>query len=415
MRHALRPQSRPSTAPSSLQQGPLQPHVSNFVTHLSQQGYSKTTTHAKVQLVLHLSRWLERKRLALQNLDEPLLGVFLAGRWKRRARGSGDRATLRLLLQLLGRSGIVPQAQPASASALDLIERDYQRFLLQERSLMPATVDQYRRVVRRFLSHWFSRGHLRLKQLSARHVIDFVSVDSAGRAARYAQLMTTALRSFLRFLLQQGQITNNLAAVIPSVAGGSSSELPRFLEAAEVEKLLQHCDRRTKTGQRDYAILLLLARLGLRAGEVAALRLEDIDWEAGQLCIRGKGPRLDRLPLLREVGQALAAYLHRGRPHCDSRRVFIHSRAPHVGFDHGASALCAIVRAALARAGLCPAHRGTHLLRHSLATRMLGQGASLAQIGQVLRHQKTDTTEIYAKVNLNALRALAEPWPGGAS
>jgi integrase len=226
--------------------------------------------------------------------------------------------------------------------------------------------------------------------------------------------MTAVLRGFLGFLLREGRIVNNLAAAVPTIAGWRLSELPRFLETAEVEKVLRACDRRTKTGKRDYAILLLLARLGLRAGEVASLIFDDIDWNSAHLCIRGKGARIDRLPLLQDVGKAIAEYLQKGRPHCSSKRVFIQSKAPYIGFGSPPNAICGIVRRALSRAGLQPRHKGAHLLRHSLATRMLGQGASLAQIGQVLRHEQADTTEIYAKVNLNVLRALAQPWPGGA-
>ncbi len=225
--------------------------------------------------------------------------------------------------------------------------------------------------------------------------------------------MTSVLRSFLGYLLREGRIGTNLAAAVPTVAGWRLSELPRFLEPAQVERIVRSCNRRTKTGKRDYAILLLLARLGLRAGEVAFLNLEDIDWDAGELLIRGKGERIDRLPLPHDVGQAVANYLTASRPHCSSRRVFIQRKPPYVGFANPPNAICCIVRAALARAGVQSRHKGAHLLRHSLATRMLGRGASLAQIGQVLRHKQADTTEIYAKVNLNALRALAQPWPGG--
>ena len=157
----------------------------------------------------------------------------------------------------------------------------------------------------------------------------------------------------------------------------------------------------------------MLARLGLRAGEVAQLTLEDIDWRTGELLVRGKGARIDKLPLLQDVGQALVDYLQKGRPECSSRRVFIQSKAPYVGFASPPNTVCGIVRRALARAQIESPHRGAHVLRHSLATQMLGQGASLTQIGQVLRHQQIQTTEIYAKVNLPALSKLALPWPGG--
>jgi site-specific recombinase XerD len=185
------------------------------------------------------------------------------------------------------------------------------------------------------------------------------------------------------------------------------------LEAHQVEKVLHHCDRRRKMGKRDHAILLLLARLGLRASEVMKLQLEDIDWGTGQLLIHGKGSRVDRLPLVRDVGQALADYLQKERPVCSSRQVFIQSHAPY-GPISCAHSIGDVVERALARAQLKPCHREAHLLRHSLATRMIRTGASLAQIGQVLRHQHSRSTELYAKVDLAALRALAQPWPRGA-
>jgi site-specific recombinase XerD len=319
-----------------------------------------------------------------------------------------------LVLRYLRQSNITPPPSPAAPrNDIELIERAYEDFLLNERSLVPASVEQYLPVARRFLSHRFGSGKVWLKKLRASNVTDFVLHDSSRRGRRSAQLMATGLRSFLSFLLQQGRISTNLAAAVPTVAGWRLSELPRFLEAKQVERVLLSCDRRTKVGKRDYAILLLLARLGLRAGEVARLTLDDIDWRAGQLMIQGKGHRMDRLPLPQDAGQALAAYLQRGRPICSSRHIFIQRNAPHEPLA-GPSSICNVVRAALTRAQIRSRHQGAHLLRHSLATTMLRNGASIAQIGQVLRHQLPQTTEIYAKVDLNALRSLALPWPGGA-
>jgi site-specific recombinase XerD len=188
--------------------------------------------------------------------------------------------------------------------------------------------------------------------------------------------------------------------------------VPKYLSAEDVELLLEKCNQNSVTGQRDHAILLLLARLGLRAGEVVHMTLDDIDWEAGELTIRGKGSRQDRLPIPEDVGEALARYLQQTRPQCASRRVFIRLHAPHQGFG-GSSLVAYIVNRALKRAGLNPALRGAHLLRHSLATRMIRGGSSLTEIGKILRHQLMRTTAIYAKVDLRALRILAQPWPGG--
>jgi integrase len=189
--------------------------------------------------------------------------------------------------------------------------------------------------------------------------------------------------------------------------------VPKFLPHGAVEQILKHCERRSACGMRDYAILLLLSRLGLRAGEVVSLTLDDIDWRAGQLTLHCKGHRSAQVPLIAEVGDALAHYIQHGRPRCTTRRVFIRDHAPRVGFANS-SAICCIVERALARAGVHSARKGAHLFRHTLATQMLRHGASLGEIGQVLRHRHPDTTRIYAKVDLSALRTLAVAWPGGA-
>ena len=224
--------------------------------------------------------------------------------------------------------------------------------------------------------------------------------------------MTSALRGFLRFLYFRGDIDSDLASSVPTVADWKMSELPKSLEPEEVERLLQNCDRCTAIGRRDYGVLILLARLGLRAGEVVAMALDDIDWEAGLITIRGKGARHDQLPIPQDVGDALATYLRQARPRCDTRRVFVRVRAPHRGFSSSV-AIANIVRRALRRAGLDPIRKGAHLLRHCLATKMLQRGACLAEIGQILRHSTPNTTEIYTKVDLAALGILAQPWPGG--
>jgi site-specific recombinase XerD len=299
-----------------------------------------------------------------------------------------------------------------SDNPIDRLTRAYAQFLTHQRGLSQATVDNYLPIAQRFLETRFGAGKVCLHKLRVTDVTDFIVRDSSTTCPRQAQLSASTLRSFLGFLTQEGKISANLAASVPTVANWSLSVLPQFLEPAQVEKLLRSCNRKTRSGRRDYAVLLLLARLGLRAGEVVHLSLENINWAAGEVLIRGKSAREDRLPLLPEVGRALAAYLKRDRPACSCRRVFIRMKAPRQGFSSSV-AICDIFRRALARSDLHPQHKGTHLLRRSLATRMLRRGASLTQIGEVLRHQLAQTTEIYAKVDLVALRALAQPWPGG--
>jgi site-specific recombinase XerD len=393
--------------------GPLGPHIDRWAGLLWEQGYSKRVGEQKIRLVAFLSRWLEQQQVRVEQLDERRIADFLAAQRKALRRQRQVEHTLGQLLRELRRSKIIAGRQSAQvASPTELLMHDFGRFLTQERGLSQATLDNYLPVARRFLTNAFGAKTVRLAQLAARDINGFILRDSTTFSPKRVQLTTSALRSFLGFLYLRGQLTTPLAASVPTVATWRLSELPQFLEPQQVQRLLQSCDRSSPCGCRDYAALLLLARLGLRAGEVVHLALEDINWSVGAVLIRGKSAREDRLPLPPDVGRALAAYLQKGRPLCSSRRVFIRMKAPHVGFSTSV-AVCDIVRRALLRARLQPERKGAHLLRHSLATQMLRGGASLTQIGQILRHQLPQTTEIYAKVDFAALRAVAQPWPGG--
>ena len=299
---------------------------------------------------------------------------------------------------------------------LGRLQRQYEQYLVLERGLAPATVTNYCGYLRGFLSERFGKGPMNLRALDVSTVTTFVVRHAPTMSPGRAKLMGTALRSIFQFFLQRGAIERDLAGCVPRMSDWRLATIPKYLSPDEVERLLQACDSQTSVGRRDHAILLLLARLGLRAGEIVALELDDIHWRAGEMTVRSsKRLPQDRLPLPREVGEALATYIRRDRPTHSTRRVFLCTKAPRRGFT-GPGTVSTIVRRALARAGLCPALKGAHLLRHSLATRMLRHGASLPEIGQVLRHRGVNTTEIYAKVDIAGLRALAQPWPlgGGA-
>jgi len=396
-----------------LRGGPLGSHIDGFARLLSDQGYAIHTGRQKIRLVADLSAWLGKRRLDIKVLDEEQIGEFLKRRKKQLLLQRGDGRTLVQLLHHLRRTCIIPSPdEVVSDSPVDRITRDYAHFLSHQRGLCQVTIDSYLPIAQRFLETRFGSEKVCLGKLRVGDVTGFIVRDSSTFCPKMVQLTTTALRSFLGFLTHEGKIAANLAASVPTVANWRLSELPQFLEPAQVERLLSSCNQNSPSGRRDYAVLLLLARLGLRAGEVVHLTLENINWAAGEVLIRGKSAREDRLPLLPEVGQALADYLKRDRPACSCRRVFIRIQAPRRGFS-GPSAICCILQRALARAHLHPPHKGAHLLRRSLATKMLRGGASLTQIGEVLRHQLAQTTEIYAKVDLVALRALAQPWPGG--
>ena len=393
--------------------GPLAAHVDGFAGQLLSQGYATHTGRLKIRLVADFSAWLDRRHWRVQDLEEEPIDEFLKARKRQHLLRRGDPRTLTQLLHHLRQGGHIPQRRAApSNDPMDRLIRDYRQFLTYQRGLSPTTIDDYLPIARRFLETRFRAGKVCFDKLRVTDVTGFIVRDSSTTCPKRAQSTASALRSFLGFLTQAGKLSANLAASVPTVANWSLSELPRFLEPAQVEKILSSCNQSSRIGRRDYAVLLLLARLGLRAGEIVHLSLENINWAAGEVLIRGKSAREDRLPLLPEVGRALAAYLKRDRPACSCRRVFIRMKAPRQGFSSSV-AVCDIFRRALARSDIHPQHKGAHLLRRSLATRMLRRGASLNQIGEVLRHQLAQTTEIYAKVDLLALRALAQPWPGG--
>lgn len=393
--------------------GPLGAHIDAFAQQLVAQGYANSTAKLTMRLLADLSSWLQQHALTATALDEQRVEAFLQDRYQRCRPTRSDRAVLQRLLEQLRAHGVIPTLiVETDRGASDRIVDDFQHYLRHQRCLAPTTVSYYLATARRFLRERFGTQPLRLEALCAHDVTGFMVQQARQYSPGHAKLLATALRSFFRFLLQRGAIINDLTKAVPTVPNWRLSTLPKFLHAADVQCLLQSCDRTTPQGQRDYAILLLLARLGLRASEVATLTLEDLDWDAGELCVRSKGPRHDRLPLPHDVGDALVAYLREGRPPSATRQVFVRMRAPRWGFA-GAPAISTIVRRALERAGLQPALKGAHLLRHSLATQLLDNGASLAEIGELLRHRDIETTRIYAKVDHRALRALALPWPGG--
>ncbi len=395
--------------------GPLATHIAAFAERLSSQGYAGSTAREKLRLVAGLSRWLGRRKLETDNLNEQRVRQFLDDRSRRGFEGRDNAATCRSFLAHLREVGCIPAAPVViDNNAFYSIESDYARYLSQERGLAPATLLNYLPIMRRFLTEQFGTGPPKLNELCPQNTHQFILRHVHTVSPGQAKLIITVLRSFFRYLHQRGHVAIDLAGALPGVANWRFTHLPKALTVEQVERLLACCDQSTATDQRNYAILLVLARLGLRAGGVVAMTLDDIQWETGLCTIRGNGLRQAPPPLPQDVGEALAHYLRYRRPQCKTRRIFIRLRAPHQGFTTSA-AICDVVRRALARAGLNPACKGAHLLRHSLATRMLSNGASLAEIGDILRHRQPQTTQIYAKVDVKALRTLAQPWPGGAA
>ena len=389
-------------------------HLDSFVAAGVHLGYARSTVQQQLRLLGNLERWLNAKRLALDDLQEQEVHRFLEKRRRQGRLWRGDARTAWRFLEYLREKGAIPSPEPTvDESPLAALQRRYENHLHKERGLSPVTIAKYWHFLRNFLVERLGdtpNSFVRLRELVPGDISDFllrfVRSGNSGRARR----ITTALRSFFRFLFQHGETGVDLTGAVPTVPAYRLVEVPKYLTQAEVARVVRACERKTAVARRDRAIILLLARLGLRAGEVLALELDDIDWRTGVLTVRGKGGYHDLLPLPADVGKAMATYLRQDRPCCTTRRIFIRSSAPYDGFSH-TSTISTIVRHALARAGLQSNLTGAHILRHSLATGMLRSGASLGEIGEILRHRTPSSTEIYAKVDINGLRSLALPWP----
>jgi integrase/recombinase XerD len=396
-------------------EGPLATQIAAFARDAREEGYARQSRYRRVLLAAGFSRWLGQRAVRLRRISSEHPKRYLQSRARRVQVHNGDAAALRQFLGFLRRHGVIP-AEKVSPHRLTPVEQEaraFEHYLRNERALARATCVNYVPFIRGFLTDRFGRGPVALSRLCAGDVVRFVRDQAPRLHLKRAKLLTSALRSFLRYARYRGEVTMDLAAAVPVVANWSMPSIPRAIGADQVRQLLASIDRRTATGRRDYAIVLLLARLGLRAGEVAFLELDDLDWNAAQVSVRGKGGQRTALPLPAEVGAAIAAYVRHGRPRSTSRRVFLRSKAPVRGFL-SQCAIGSIIRHALQRAGIQAPTTGAHQFRHALATQMLRRGASLTEIGEVLRHRSPQTTTIYAKVDLHALRTLALPWPGGA-
>lgn len=391
--------------------GPLAGLASRFREQLAALGYAPSSAAAHLLLMAHLSRWLDGSGLSPGLLTPRRLDEFLRSnralghRFPRSAKG------LVPLLSYLRDAGVVPP-QPAvvCSSSEELLDR-FRLYLARERGLGGGTIVGYVHAAALFLKAVDHAGGRDLGRLSLTDVSGFLLAECGRRSVRSAKSVVSGLRAWLRFLHVADITPVSLSGCVPPVSGWSGTSLPRAMDPASVTALLRSCDRRTAKGRRDFAVLTVMARLGLRVSEVAALELGDIDWRGGQILVRGKASRVERLPLPVDVGQALADYVQHGRPPGEHRGLFLRMVAPHGAVT--ASALKVIVHAACARVGLPPL--GAHRLRHTVASDLLRHGAGLPEIGQVLRHRSIAATAIYAKTDTMALRQLARPWPGGAA
>lgn len=386
--------------------GPLAAYADRFREDLAEKGYHPQVIGRHVGLMADLSRWLEEQHCSSDALSAEVVREFLLVRRSAGCRDLVSTGAVAPLLGFLRGVGAAPEeGTPVPATPVDRLLLEFTDYLVRERGLSTASVNTYRHHARPFLAGLASPLDAMLAELSAAQVTTFM-VDHRGQwGTGTAKATVTALRALLRFLHASGRVPRSLASAVPAVAAWKLAPLPADVNPDHVAALLASCDRHSAGGRRDYAVLLLLSRLGLRAGEVAAIELADVDWRTGDLLVRGKGSRREHLPLPVDVGEALADYVQYGRPRCARRPLLVILRAPYTGLSR--AHVLTVVHRACQRAGL--PQFGAHRLRHSVACDLLRKGASLEEVGQVLRHRDERTTAVYAKVDLQALRGLARP------
>jgi integrase/recombinase XerD len=391
-----------------LRMGPLRDHVDPFIKHLQERGYPEEGLQKRLTVVNTLSHWLGLKQIPLSGLSQERIEEFITfHKYCRRYQTLRDA---RELIGFLRTARAIPKPKLAAIQCpIERILKAYSDYLSGERGLQGTSVRRQVYYGRRFMSEAFKSGIPRFSKLNAREVSQFVTRHSGDNGPAETAHMVQAVRSFLKFLQMKGKIHGDLAAVVPKPACWRETTLPLSIRPEEVQALLRSCDRKTKIGKRDFAILTLLSRMGIRGIEALNLLLNDIHWNEGEITIRGKGKE-SRLPLPKDVGSALADYLKNGRPQSPHRAVFLSVLAPYEPIKR-TSSIGGVVRFAMKRAGVEAARKGSHLLRHTVANECLRRGATLSEIGDLLRHQHLGTTVLYAKVDFERLRELAMPWP----
>ena len=396
-----------------LKSGPHAQLIELYAARLVEADLGRRSTWLSLNLVSDLLSWIARSRSMLADLDERMVARYLRHRAKRHSIHRGDRAALKRWLSVLRDAGTIALLATSPTTPQDQICADFSDYLQKERGLAPRTILRRVPTIRQFLGE-ACPGKGDLVKLSHSDVVGYVERHAGDRSPRSGQVMCSSLRVFLRYLHHKGLNRIPLAGCVPSIRQWKLAHLPTYLSAEQVQIVLDRCDRATAIGRRDYAILTMLAKLGLRANEVGTLTLDDIDWRSGEIRVHAKGRQQVVMPMPPEVGAAVAAYLRDGRPKSPCRRLFVRTLAPRVGFASSCG-ITMIAKTALERAGIQGfARQGAHLSRHSLATELLRSGATLSEIGQLLRHKSHDTTRIYAKVDIDALRTLSLPWPRGA-
>lgn len=396
-----------------LKNGQYGRYVGLFASRLIKDGLGHQGTWRSLHLFGSLLVWMRSSGSDPTDLTEHIIEQYLRHRAIDRSIQGGDRAALKRLLSVLREAELVAPSTPIPLTAHEQIFAEFSHYLDKERGLAPTSIVRHLPVIRQFLREVCSVGTSDLGRIDQEAVIRYVERHARDWSADTGMMMCWALRAFLRYLHCKGLNPLALADCVPSIRRWKFPNLPTYLSTTQVQRVLDSCERTTAIGRRDYAILMMLAKLGMRAGEVATLTLDDIDWRSGEMLIHAKGRQRTRMPLPPDVGAAVVAYLRNGRPTSTCRRLFLRALAPNIGFASGC-AVTMIAKTALQRADIRGfAHQGAHLFRHSLATELLRSGATLSQIGQLLRHQSHDSTRIYAKVDIETLRTVSQPWPGG--
>ena len=397
--------------PQRLRQTYFGPFFDAFAATLVNDSYAVHSGWLQINTIEYFGKWLRQNNIAIRQVTRACAEKFLLYRKRKHLLRRSDSASLKRMISLLSSMGVIEE-KSSHVTPIALLINEFAEYLSNQKGLAESTISYYKEFAIRFLNNLKSNSDLSVSSIRAEDVIDFVRNQAVAIQSRRVKLMTTGLRSFLRFVLYRNYICIDLSNAVPPVGYWSMANIPKALNRDQVMSMLHHTDRRTPLGRRDYAILLLLARLGLRAGEIASLSLDDIDWHEGSVSIKGKGGHLTKMPIPNDVGEAIVDYLQKDRPKTKGcRALFLRFRSPHVGFNRGI-VVRDVVRSALRRAGINSVRNGAHQLRHALACEMLRNEASLAEIGELLRHHSPQSTMIYAKVDELSLKPLALPWPG---
>ncbi len=395
--------------------GPLVPYMEVFSNHLINQQYRPKCILPKIRVIAKFSQWLHLHNISVNDITHKHIQLFFQGKNYKDALKTGCVSALKQLYDFLQEIEVCQTIkQPMSQTHIQQVIDSFGQYLLDDKGLSHRTFVQYAPTIKIFLTRCFGKKAVNLSALTGQDVVSFVQHQATHLAIARMKVTTNALRSFLRYAVYHDSINASIIDSVPTVASWSMTDIPKAISQEQIQAILNSCDRNTLIGKRDYAIFMLLIHLGLRSGEIISLTLDSIDWDLGSILIAGKGGHITELPLPEEVGTAIVDYLQNGRPQCPDRTLFLRALAP-IRRLGAQQTIATIVYAAVNRAGITTPTHGAHQFRHALASNMLRKGASLTEIGSILRHQHSKTTNIYAKVDLIALKSLSMPWPTGGA